>query len=122
MHSILNQRICRTLTAILALLVAERQLQAQKAPAREVKIELDPKTVAGRISPDFIGFGYETSAVAQTNYFRGDNRTLIRLYRQLGSNGLIRIGGNISDHTRYEVDGIPTVNPETAVTIINRRN
>ena len=89
---------------------------------RQVKIALDTKTVAGAIPPDFIGFGYETSAVAQTNYFRGDNRTLIRLYRQLGSNGLIRIGGNISDHTRYVPDGTSAVNTERAVTVVNRRN
>lgn len=110
------------LLAILVLEVSQGQLWAQREPVREVRVVLDPTTVIGRITPDFIGFGYETSAVAQTNYFRGDNQTLIRLYRQLGSNGLIRIGGNISDHTRYEPAGTSTVNPEEAVTIINQRN
>lgn len=122
MHKVSNQIIGRILTVSLTLVVAVGQLRAETAPVREVKVEVDPNKVTGRISPHFIGFGYETSAAAQTNYFRGDNQTLIRLYRQLGTNGLIRIGGNISDHTRFEPDGMPTVNPEEGVTIINQRN
>jgi hypothetical protein len=87
-----------------------------------VNIQVDPQSVAGRISPGFIGFGYETSAVAQSNYFTANNATLVRLYRNLTPHGLIRIGGNISDHTRYEPDGIATAQTETNVTVINRRN
>jgi hypothetical protein len=122
MHTAFHRMIRQMLTVFSIFFVASGQIRAQKAPVREVTIQLDSKTVTGRIAPDFIGFGYETSAVAQTNYFRGDNCTLIRLYRQLGANGLIRIGGNISDHTRYEPTGTSTVNPEEAVTIINQRN
>lgn len=87
-----------------------------------IKVQVDPSTAVSRISPGFIGFGYETSAVAQTNYFSAKNAVLIRLYRNLSSQGLIRIGGNISDHTRYVPDGIATVRSEREVTIINRRS
>ena len=66
-----------------------------------------------------MGFGYETSAVAQAGYFTDQNRALVQLYRNLSHQGLIRIGGNISDHTRFEPDGVATVNPEERVTIIN---
>ena len=87
-----------------------------------VKMQVDPNTVISRISPDFLGLGYETSAVAQTNYFSANDATLIQLYRNLGTHGLIRIGGNISDHTRYEPDGISVAHTEREVTIINRAN
>ena len=87
-----------------------------------VKIEVDTNTVLSRISPDFLGFGYETSAVAQSNYFSPGNAALIQLYRNLSSHGLIRIGGNISDHTRYVPDGAPVVHTEKQVTIINQTN
>ncbi|HEX4264216.1 MAG TPA: glycosyl hydrolase family protein [Verrucomicrobiae bacterium] len=90
--------------------------------AVDVKIQIEPQTVMSRISPDFIGFGYETSAAAQSNYFSPDNTTLVYLYRNLSPHGLIRVGGNISDHTRYEPDGVATVQTETNVTVINRRN
>ncbi|HWD91169.1 MAG TPA: glycosyl hydrolase family 79 C-terminal domain-containing protein [Verrucomicrobiae bacterium] len=90
--------------------------------AVEVKIQIEPQTATSRISPDFIGFGYETSAAAQSNYFSADNTTLVQLYRNLSPHGLIRIGGNISDHTRYEPNGVASVQTETNVTVINRRN
>ena len=61
--------------------------------AAQVKIQVDSATAVNALSPDFIGFGYESSAVAQTNYFGGDNATLIQLYRNLSDHGLIRIGG-----------------------------
>lgn len=88
--------------------------------AETLKIQVDPSVVITQISPDFIGFGYETSAVAQTNYFSTNNPTLIQLYRNLGTHGLIRIGGNISDHTRYEQEGHSVAHTEQEVTIINR--
>src|ERR1700677_2986230 len=87
-----------------------------------VKIEVDTNTVLSRISHDFLGFGYETSAVAQSNYFSPGNAVLVRLYRNLSPHGLIRIGGNISDHTRYVPDGAPVVHTEKQVAIINQTN
>jgi hypothetical protein len=45
---------------------------------------------------------------------------MVQLYRNLSSNGLIRIGGIISDHTRYVADGTPVVQTQRGVTIINR--
>jgi hypothetical protein len=95
-------------------------LFAQNDPGEPVRIRVDPQTVVGRIAPDFLGFGYETSAVAQTHYFSENNVTLVRLYRLLGAQGLIRIGGNVSDHTRFEPDGLAEVHSERQVTVINR--
>lgn len=105
-----------------ALLVSGARLHAQDEHPARVKIQVDQRSVLSRIADDFIGFGYETSAVAQTNYFSAKNTTLIRLYQNLGPEGLIRIGGNISDHARYQPDAEPEVHSETNVTILNRRN
>lgn len=112
----------KILSALGALLLTGAQLLAQDNHSVKVRIQVDPQYVVGRISPDFIGFGYETSAVAQSNYFSAGNTTLVRLYRNLSQHGLIRIGGNISDHTRYEPDGVATVQTESNVTVINRHN
>ena len=94
-------------------------LSAQIMPVGKVKIQVDAKAVANHISPDFIGLGYETSAVAQSNYFSADNASLIQLYRNLSPHGLIRIGGNVSDHTKFVSNGIPAVHTDTEVSIIN---
>jgi len=88
--------------------------------AEAVKVQVDPGVKLRQIAPEFIGFGYETSAVAQTNYFSPANSSLVQLYRNLGPHGLIRIGGNVSDHTRYEPDGVSTPHTEREVTVINR--
>jgi hypothetical protein len=101
--------------------LAGQAIGHQTHPGSErINIQIAPEIALGHISPDFIGFGYETSAVAQTNYFSGRNKTLIQLYRNLGSQGLIRIGGNVSDHTQYLPAGQSQVQTEKAVTTINQ--
>jgi len=92
------------------------------APLTQVNIRVDPKTIVSRISDDFAGFGYETSAVAQSNFFGAANSTMVRLYRNLSPHGLIRIGGIISDHTQYAPEGVPAARTQKEVTIINRAN
>lgn len=87
-----------------------------------VKMHVDPSAVTGRISPDFAGFGYETSAVAQSNYFSATNLVLLRLYDNLSPHGLIRIGGIISDHTQFIPDGVPVPKTQNEVTVINEAN
>ena len=105
-----------------AALFAVAESQAQDKRAEVVKINVDPNVTVSRISADFIGLGFETAAVAQSNFFSATNSTMARLYRNLSAHGLMRIGGIISDHTRYVPDGVPAVLTQTGVTIINRAN
>jgi hypothetical protein len=98
------------------------QLDAEDQRVDMVKIRVDPKTVLTRISEDYLGFGYETSAVAQSNFFSAKNVTMVQLYRNLSPHGLIRIGGIISDHTKYVPDGAPVAHTQREVTVINRNN
>ena len=104
---------------IVVTLLLTLTLIPSKANAELLKITIDPQSTSATIPEDFLGLGYETSAVAQADYFTEKNRTLVQLYRNLSHQSLIRIGGNISDHTRFEPDGVATVNPEERVTIIN---
>jgi hypothetical protein len=98
------------------------RLPAQDQRAEVVKIQVDPNTILSHISAGFLGFGYETSAVAQTNFFNPRNATMVRLYRNLSTNGLIRVGGIISDHTKFVPDGVPVAQTQKGVTIINQTN
>jgi hypothetical protein len=98
------------------------RLPAQDQRVDVVKIQVDPNAALSRISADFMGFGYETSAVAQSNFFSPKNVTMVQLYRNLSSHGLIRIGGIISDHTKYVPDGTPVAHSQREVTIINQAN
>ncbi len=73
---------------ILCLALGSAPLRGDGVAARKVKIQIDPQVVTSRVSPDFIGFGYETSAVAQSNYFSPDHAPLVQFYRNLTTPGL----------------------------------
>jgi len=103
-------------------LLVSTLLPAQDQRVDTVKVRVDPNKSLCRISDDFLGFGYETSAVAQSNFFSPKNATMVRLYRNLSPHGLIRIGGIISDHTKYVQDGTAFARMQNEVTVINRAN
>ncbi|MEO8853412.1 MAG: hypothetical protein ABI359_06515 [Ginsengibacter sp.] len=119
---LLNRKLYQTIfICILTLFVCVRS-QGQSSNNSVVKISVNPKIILAAISPDFIGLGYETSAVAQPNYFSGQNSKLIQLYHNLNPHGLIRIGGNISDQTKYVTDSTSIAHTEKEVTIINHND
>ncbi len=89
---------------------------------RDVRINIDTEKPIAQFSDGFVGFGYETSAVAQPGFFARKNTRMINLYGNLSKHGMIRIGGNVSDHTRYIADGLSAAKTEKEVTVINRDN
>jgi hypothetical protein len=95
--------------------------RGEVAPVR-VSIRVDPSEVIENIPEDFLGFGYEASAVARSGYFSPQNKTLVQLYCTLTTHGLVRIGGNVSDHTQYVADGVAAARPQTQTTVINRQS
>jgi hypothetical protein len=97
-------------------------LQSGAENAATVRIQVDPNQVLNRISPDFIGLGYESSAVAQSNFFNAKNTRMVNLYRNLSPHGLIRVGGNVSDHTKYLPNGTSAARSEKEVSIINQED
>ena len=107
------------IAAILSVAAATLHAQ-QPSPADIVRIGVDPHTVLEPIADDFIGFGYETSAVAHAGYFSANNTHLVQLYRTVSTHGLVRIGGIIGDHTRFEPEGTPLPRSMQDTTVINK--
>src|SRR6516165_5014004 len=81
-----------------AMLAGRVSAQDDRAMAR---LDVDYEDVGHRIPPDFIGLSYESAVVAANDFFTADNRTLLRLLRTLGAEGVLRIGGNTSERTRW---------------------
>ncbi len=81
---------------------------------------MDPATAVMPIADDFIEFGYETSAVAREGFFSAKHMHMVQLYRTLSTSGLVRIGGIIGDHTRFEPDGKPVAQTMKGTTMINQ--
>ena len=62
------------IAAIIAVVGATLRAQ-QPEPSDIVRIQVDPGSVLAPIAEDFIGFGYETSAVAHARFFSAKKRT-----------------------------------------------
>jgi hypothetical protein len=79
----------------------------------EATLILDPSKTISTFPSDFMGLGYEISSVARPGLLSARNAVYVQLCRTLGSNGIIRIGGNTSDYASYSASGQTVSSPET---------
>jgi hypothetical protein len=63
------------------------------------------------IASDFLGLGYEISSVARSGLMSPANRVYVELVRTLGSEGVVRVGGNTADYARYGATATPVSSP-----------
>jgi hypothetical protein len=95
---------------------AVRALPAQSAShADSVSITVQNAPTRIAVPPDFIGLGYEMSSVARLGLLSVSNSAYLQLVRQLGPRGTMRFGGIVGDHTRYEPQGSPKMEPDDTV-------
>ena len=90
--------------------------------AGPVTVRVDAGKSLGVLAPDYMGLGFEISSVAVAGLLSAANHTYVRLVRNLGRQGVIRIGGNTSDFSRYDARGTAVSEPKaTVVTEANLR-
>ena len=93
---------------------------ARAAGPVSVRVHAD-RTLA-TVPEDYMGLGFEISSVAVPGLLSAHNRTYVRLVEKLGRQGVIRIGGNTSDFSRYDAHGTAVSAPKaTVVTEANLR-
>ena len=80
------------------------------------RISLDYEAAGRTVARDFIGLSYESAVIAANDLFTADNRTLLRLLRTLGPQGVLRIGGNTSERTRWRTQDAATANATFVIT------
>jgi hypothetical protein len=51
---------------------------------------------------DYTGLSYEAAQLYNPDYFSAGNRSLVEAFRGLSSHGVLRLGGNLSDVTRWK--------------------
>lgn len=90
-----------------------RGLGAQPQPTLSLRVQ--PENPLALVPNNFIGLGYEMSSVAQTGLFSAQNTQYVRLVRNLGREGVVRLGGIVSDYTRYAADGPSRSGPKDTV-------
>ncbi len=76
-----------------------------------MSLRVDPSKTLGTIAPDFVGLGYEISSVGRPGLLSARNSTYIQYVNSLGTSGVVRVGGNTSDYSRYSKDGHPYLLP-----------
>jgi hypothetical protein len=91
-----------------------------RAAAGRVSIRLDPRRRLRPIPADYMGLGFEASAVATPGLLSADNHAYVQLVRNLGPRGVIRIGGNVSDFSVYDAKGPSKALPKD--TVLNAEN
>lgn len=68
---------------------------------KEVHIVLGEQNLA-TVPLDFTGLSYEAAQLYNPHYFSDTNTSLIAAFRKLSPQGALRIGGNLSDVTRWD--------------------
>jgi len=53
---------------------------------------------------DFTGLSYESAQLGHPNFFAPENTSLISLFQTLAREGVLRIGGNTAEYTRWSSD------------------
>jgi hypothetical protein len=72
----------------------------------EIKIELaEPDRNFVVMPADFIGLSYEMGQLYNPQFFSSENRPLIAAFRGLNTNGVLRLGGHLSNITPWEGAG-----------------
>ena len=69
--------------------------------ASVARLEIDATVTGPTIPLNFTGLSYETAQLANPAFFSTSNKTLINLFRDLSPQGVLRLGGNTSEFTRW---------------------
>jgi len=92
--------IQRILGASAALASRGRMFALQPTPT--IRVRADEGT---RIPYGFTGLSYESSQLSHSQFFSSGNHDLIQFFRTLGNDGVLRLGGNMSEYTVWDPTG-----------------
>ncbi|MDE3200318.1 MAG: hypothetical protein KGN79_05290 [Acidobacteriota bacterium] len=92
----------RKFVATAAMAAAATSLRAQAIPVKQATLTI-PATADGPHMPsDFIGLSYEVRQLTDVDFFSPKNEGLIRSFRELARNGVLRLGGNTSEFAYWK--------------------
>ena len=72
--------------------------------AFELVFSVDPQQTLATVPLNFTGLSYESAQLGHPAFFSKENKSLIALIRRLGQQGVLRIGGNTEEYTRWSDD------------------
>ena len=98
----MNRRDFAYSLAASAALAASRGLAQPVAEnPSEATLEVGSASVDAVMPMDFTGLSYESAQLANPPFFSATNEQLIKIFRELTPNGVLRLGGGSSNFTTY---------------------
>lgn len=64
-------------------------------------VSIDSSKHLATVPEDFTGLSYESAQLGHPEFFSAQNKALIGLFRALGKQGVLRIGGNTGEYTTW---------------------
>lgn len=86
-----------------------------QATSGVVSIRLKIAPPLANIPDNFVGLGYEMSSAARLGLLSVQNARYVRLIKNLGRKGVLRLGGIVSDFSRYAPQGQIVAEPKHTV-------
>jgi len=87
-------------SAACTMAAARLHLESQSKP--RVILGIPTAATGPRVPIDFVGLSYEVQQLADPNFFSAQNNGLIREFKALWSNGVLRLGGNTSEFAYWK--------------------
>ena len=72
--------------------------------ATPLRFSIEPKQQLATMPLNFTGLSYESAQLGHPEFFSKNNKQLIGLIRRLGTQGVLRIGGNTAEYTTWSSD------------------
>ena len=108
-------------SAVAAACLAPRILEAQDATSElQGTLIVDSSAKLALVPLDFMGLSYEAAQLANPEFFAAKNTALITLFKELGKQGVLRLGGGTSEFSAFttkDPSGSPpfdAVGPDTS--------
>src|ERR1700685_2305005 len=92
----------RRFLATTACTVAAARLHVHGQSNARVALNIPKKAIGPSMPTDFVGLSYEVQQLAEPSFFSSQNGGLIREFRALSSNGVLRLGGNTSEFAYWK--------------------
>jgi hypothetical protein len=107
-----RRRLLQSELAISATAALERAFGSGQPP---IHVHLVPGTSVVAVPQNFVGLGYEMSSAAQPGLLSSRNAPNVQLVRNLGREGVVRVGGIVADFTSYSETGTAAAEPKKTV-------
>ena len=92
----------REFLATAACTLAATRLRAQGQSKVQVALAISTEAVGPQMPLDFVGLSYEVQQLVDPSFFSAQNSGLVREFKALSSNGVLRLGGNTSEFAYWK--------------------